>query len=124
MARFQPFNVSTSQRVANIQASPQVQTGGTIAAVNQARGGIEALSQRLESFSKQAFQMSAQQVQAQGIREATIDIQKRKQKISKIRQDVADPFQQQEQINSLLEGKLQEDITVYGKAYNTAANSA
>lgn len=114
--RFQPFQIPSTLG--------QPSARGATTAISQATSGIESLANRLERFSKESFQAAGQAAQAEAVRDATIDIQKRKQKVSDIRNSGATSQEQEKQIASLVEGKTQDDFTIYGKAYNNAASSA
>lgn len=114
MARYEGLNIQTSQ------ANPGA---GSQAMAQQANINVQSITQRLESFSQQAFAMSGQVAQKEAARDATVDIYNRKQKVQKIRDTISDPAEQQAQINKIIEGGAKSDATIYGRAYNTAADS-
>lgn len=110
---------------ANLQTPSSSYSGsGGSTAMSVAASTMETLSSRLETFSKSFYQQAGQEAQAEAIKDATLDIAVRKEKVDTILSSDEDPENKRQKIESILEGKRKADATIYGRAYNDAASAA
>lgn len=110
---------------ANLQAPQSSFTGaGASASASIGAATLESLSSKLEAFSNSFYQQAGQEAQAEAVRDATLDIARRKEKVNSILTADTDPASKQIEVEKVLEGKRKTDATIYGRAYNDAAASA
>ena len=92
--------------------------------------GKSSLSQRLSSFSDQLTGISKSMAQTQAAKDAVVDIQNRKEKITKIRDEEAKAkakglqYDADAEIAKIKEGTDRIGFGIYSKAYENAALSA
>lgn len=114
------------KQVTQVGTPRQIGSGGRGAAgmLASAQANL-SLAQKLSSFSDQLQGMAGSMAQAQGAKDATIDIYKRKQKVNKIN---ANPNTSEEQkateIATITEGTERFFSGIYSKSYESAATSA
>ncbi len=107
-------------------ATPRQTAGGTNTSgfIASAQAN-QSLAQKLDMFSSQLNNMAGQSAQTQAAKDATLDIYKRKQKISDINNnDTLSPEQKNTEISKIAEGTEARFSGVYSRAYNNAANAA
>ena len=94
-------------------------TGATVARAQQ------SLASRLKQFESTLFSAAVPMVQADAVEAGTIDIQKRKEKVSAIMSDDSlNEIEKKEAISNITEGQEKSNFGIYGRAYNNAASAA
>jgi len=85
----------------------------------------QSLSQRLGQFSDQLFNLAGKGAQAQGAKDAVVDVAKRKAKVREINADeFMDADEKTEAISKLTEGTASKGFGIYSRAYDSAASAA